>query len=202
MADKTRRKHISWRTKCASALLAYAMERYKGPLWYTDAKKMTEHQFLSLFHFDHNRLHTFKGEDVYWNLTPMLRKAHKEKTREDAKIIAKSRRIRTKADARRSQKALLDWSNALHGPHGNIVVAMGEAVRAGFEAGAKNAYERMNEPRDLYAENYSAIDWNKKPKRKIRSRGFDKKLTRGFDGKTKPRRTSHAKARQSRDPPP
>jgi len=89
----SRRKHISWKTKCAAALL-HAMR----DVAYDDAKKMTEDQFLSLFQWDHNMLHAFEGEDrdSYYNLTPMLIMAHRRKTKADAKIIAKSKRIRAK----------------------------------------------------------------------------------------------------------
>ena len=53
-----KRKHISWKTKCAAALL-HAMR----DIAYDDAKKMTEDQFLSLWQFDHNMLHAFEDEN-------------------------------------------------------------------------------------------------------------------------------------------
>ena len=98
----TKRKHISWKTKCASAVLALMNETDPGGLSYADAKLMTEDQFLSLFHWDHNILHETGHEDAdkFWNLAPMLIRAHREKTKADAKIIAKSRRIRRKEFAR------------------------------------------------------------------------------------------------------
>jgi hypothetical protein len=91
----TRRKHISWKTRCAAALLS----TFQCRNMYDDAKQMTEDQFLSLFHWDHNILHSTEHEDRdrFWNLTPMLILAHREKTKTDAKIVAKSRRIRAKA---------------------------------------------------------------------------------------------------------
>lgn len=87
-----KRKHISWKTKCASALL------FASPMMYDDAKNMTEDQFLSLFEWDHNMFVSSGHEDIdkFWNLTPLFRKAHREKTKQDAKIIAKGRRIRAK----------------------------------------------------------------------------------------------------------
>ena len=101
-----KRKHISWKTKCAAALL-HAMR----DVAYDDAKKMTEDQFLSLWQFDHNMLHAFEDEnrDVYWNLTPMLIMAHRRKTKADAKVIAKSRRSKLKpcATSNRKRKAPL-----------------------------------------------------------------------------------------------
>jgi hypothetical protein len=100
--DMSKRKHISWKTKCAAAVLAFNQlnhgKHQDDPYFvpYRDAKQMTEDQFLSLFHFDHNMLHSYGSEDrdSYYNLTPMMIRAHREKTKQDAKIIAKSRRIR------------------------------------------------------------------------------------------------------------
>jgi hypothetical protein len=84
------RKHISDKTRLAATLLA------RGEIPYADAKNMSEDQLISLYHWDHNILHESEHEDrdKFWNLAPMLIKAHREKTRLDAKIIAKSRRIR------------------------------------------------------------------------------------------------------------
>ena len=90
----TRRKHISWKTRCAAALLS----TFQCRNMYDDAKQMTEDQFLSLFHWDHNILHSTEHEDRdrFWNLTPMLILAHREKTKSDVKVVAKGRRIRAK----------------------------------------------------------------------------------------------------------
>ena len=96
------RKHISWKTKCAAAVLDAMAQRERFGLyprrWYDDAKKMTEDQFLSLFHWDHNILHSSENEDRdrFWNLTPIPILEHRAKTKADAKIIAKGRRIREK----------------------------------------------------------------------------------------------------------
>jgi hypothetical protein len=89
-----KRKHISWKTRCAAALLS----TFQCRNMYDDAKQMTEDQFLSLFHWDHNILYETGHEDrdQFWNLTPMLIKKHREKTKQDARVIAKSRRIRAK----------------------------------------------------------------------------------------------------------
>jgi hypothetical protein len=64
-----KRKHISWKTKYASALLAL------GHIPYADAREMSEDQIISLYHVDHNILNETENEnrDKFWNLTPMLR---------------------------------------------------------------------------------------------------------------------------------
>lgn len=67
-----------------------------GDVPYDDAKKMTEDQIISLYHRDHNILHEtgHPDRDKFWNLVPRLIREHRNKTKQDAKIIAKSRRIR------------------------------------------------------------------------------------------------------------
>ena len=82
-----RRKHITLTEKLASALMAL------GYVPYADAKQMTAHQFISLFQFDHNILHTHDGSDEFWNLTPMLILTHRVKTKRDARVIAKVRKL-------------------------------------------------------------------------------------------------------------
>jgi hypothetical protein len=84
------RKRISDRTFAAMALLAL------GKIPYEHAKAMGETNFLSLWICDHNMLHSSEhpDRDEFWNLTPMLIAEHREKTKQDMKIIAKSRRIR------------------------------------------------------------------------------------------------------------
>ena len=91
-----RRKHLTLKTKLASALMAL------GYVPYADCKQMTEEQFLSLFQYDHNALHVHDGTDEYWNLTPMLIVAHREKTKRDAGVIAKVRKLtRAQEETRR-----------------------------------------------------------------------------------------------------
>jgi hypothetical protein len=86
----SKRKHISWKKKYACALLKL------GDIPYGHAREMTADQMISLYHVDHNILHETENENVdqWWNLTPVLISAHRIKTKADAKIIAKSRRIR------------------------------------------------------------------------------------------------------------
>jgi hypothetical protein len=85
-----RRKHISWKTKYASALLAL------DDIPYIHATKMAEDHIISLYHIDHNILHETGHPDrnKFWNLTPRLIAEHRAKTKRDVKIVAKGRRIR------------------------------------------------------------------------------------------------------------
>jgi hypothetical protein len=144
-----RRKHISWKTKYAAALLKL------GDVPYSDAVKMTEDQLISLYQVDHNIYHSYHDDDVFWNLEPMLIAAHRAKTKRDLKIMAKGRRIRAQ--------------NLPLGAGNQAVIAMGDAIGAGLREGVKTAMERIARKPDRFSEN-----WNRIFKRKIRSRGFDK----------------------------
>lgn len=83
-----KRAHISLKTKLASALLAL------GHVPYDDAKALTADQLISLYHWDHGILHGIEINDEYWNLTPILIQTHREKSKRDTAIVAKSKRIR------------------------------------------------------------------------------------------------------------
>lgn len=83
------RKHIGLKTKLAAALAHIAgipMEH---------AQNMSEEMVISLFNFDHVILHAHGGSDEFWNLTPLLIMAHREKTaRIDTPRFAKGEQIR------------------------------------------------------------------------------------------------------------
>lgn len=147
------RKHVSWKTKYASALLAL------GHIPYADAKQMTEDQIISLYHVDHfPHLHSSEhpDRDAYWNLTPHLIQAHRTKTKTDAKVIAKSRRIRK----RQSLVAIGHMlAEAVRDQRASPSEAVAEAMTEGFLRGVQ------------------------KGKRTIQSRGFNKTLRKRMDGK-------------------
>lgn len=82
-----KRKHISLKTKLASALLEL------GHIPYADAKEMGEANFLSLWTFDHGILHGVEVNNSFWNLTPRLIVPHREKSRKDAGVVAKVKRL-------------------------------------------------------------------------------------------------------------
>jgi hypothetical protein len=157
-----KRKYISWKTRCASAVLALMDQTDPGGLGYAEAKLMTEDQFLSLFQWDHNMLHAFEGEDrdSYYNLTPMLIMAHRRKTKADAKIIAKSKRIRKRQSLVEIGHLL---ANAVKDNRASPSEAVAEAMTEGFLRGV-----RMG-------------------KRKMQSRGFDKTRRKKMSGKVEKR---------------
>lgn len=86
-ANNRRRKHISTATKLAAALLAL------GHVKYEDAKRMTQDEIISMYQFDHGILHAIDPINDFWNLTPMLVKDHREKSRRDTSIVAKVKRL-------------------------------------------------------------------------------------------------------------
>ena len=169
-----KRKHISWKTRCASAVLALMNER-GSEQWYADAKAMTEDQFLSLFHFDHNILHEtgHLEADKYWNLAPMLIKAHREKTKTDAAIVAKGRRIRAKS------RGIVELNREMR------EFARTNPDRAVAEAFMQGTYQGKEEANQLWTKEANrpggALTW-RKPKPKLQSRGFDRTKRRKMDG--------------------
>lgn len=144
-----RRKYISWKTKYAAALLKL------GDVPYSDAKLMTEDQIISLYRVDHNILHETGHplRDSFWNLTPMLILAHKEKTRQDATVIAKGRRIRAWNERK--------FSDAVASTP-TLRIGSGESKRR-----AGHGVQDAAAPR---------------PTRTLRSRGFDKRYRKKMDG--------------------
>jgi len=100
------RKHISLKTKLAATVLELQRLRYSlafvrgtpAPMYipYNDAVAMTADQLLSLFEWHHNKYYSFEGGDHFSNLEPLPIKEHRRQTKIDAKVIAKSNRIRAK----------------------------------------------------------------------------------------------------------
>jgi len=188
------RKRISKDAKLA----ALTMLHFGIP--YAHAKLMSDDQINSLVEWHHNVHHSAKGkqtvvEDVdhFSNLEPMLIAAHTVQTKRDIATIAKIKRTR---------KKLVDAPP-------DFILTAADALRAGFQKGCEDAYDRVKQLPDLYSENYNAIDWDAvnwptnlavlksegqpydpwapiRKKRKIRSRGFDKKRRRTMRGKVVP----------------
>lgn len=127
-----KRKHISLKTRCASLIIQC------GLIPYDDAKLMTDDQILSLTEIDHNVLHEtgHPNRDRAYNLTHMLIKAHREKTKQDAKVIAKGRRIRAK------QKMYLAASTGLYESTGGPFRKIGSRVRKIQSRGFIKAFRR------------------------------------------------------------
>ena len=147
-----KRKYIRWKTWAAAVLASACPSCGFRYIPYEDAKKMTEDQFLSLFHRDHNILHEsgHPDRDAYWNLGPLLIKAHREKTRRDATVIAKSRRIR-----------------AWNAPYAAVQAPTLRTGPGEFQRRAGHGAHVAAAPR---------------PARRLRSRGFNKTLRRKMDG--------------------
>lgn len=83
----SKRAHIPLKRKLASTIVALLQIPHEH------AKQMSEEQVLSLVHFDHNELHTLNQNDAFWNLTPVPVPQHREKSRGDTSLAAKSERI-------------------------------------------------------------------------------------------------------------
>jgi hypothetical protein len=170
----THRKHISWKTKCAAALLSGGW----GGFSYDEAKQLTEDQYLSLFHWDHNMLHSSgaKDRDVFWNLTPMFIKAHREKTKIDAKIIAKSRRLRAKGWNMFFKKGATPEEKEV----GYALFLKEELEKHGLEIRPIPPVQRLLQIGEQELKKRKLGGWD--AKRTIQSRGFDKTRRRKMDG--------------------
>jgi hypothetical protein len=63
-------------------------------LSHEQAKKMTEADIEAMFEYDHNIHHAIGGSVQHWNLTPILKAKHREKTaKQDIPQIAKTKRL-------------------------------------------------------------------------------------------------------------
>ena len=98
MTDRHRR-HISLRTKLASALCQMMRPDENGKLVrvidHETAKALTEDQVLSIFAYDHDPIPKHRdGPDTHWNLVPRPIPEHREKTAKvDVPGAAKDKRI-------------------------------------------------------------------------------------------------------------
>jgi hypothetical protein len=96
------RKHISLTTKLASALCQMVRFDDEGKpcpvIPYDEAKTLSDAEILRRFDWDHAIVpHAEGGPDEAWNLRPVLREEHREKTAKiDVPQIAKGKRIRAK----------------------------------------------------------------------------------------------------------
>ena len=88
---KRPRKYVAIREKWAAALSMLLPQGLRDEL---RAKQVPAKTVISMFDQDHVVLHAFDGPDRWWNFTPMLRAAHREKSRRDTSIVAKSDRLK------------------------------------------------------------------------------------------------------------
>jgi hypothetical protein len=79
----SKRAHINLTTKLASALLAL------GHVPYSDAKKMTAAQIISLYQFHHNIKHGVDVVDEFWNLEPLMIAPHRKRSPADSATVKK-----------------------------------------------------------------------------------------------------------------
>ena len=86
----TKRAHIPYPQQLAAAL------RELGGIPYDHAKLMSAEQVISLFQRDHGILHATDPINEHWNITWRLRAEHREKSKRDTAIVAKSKRIVSK----------------------------------------------------------------------------------------------------------
>lgn len=83
------RKHIPWKEKYAAALVCLLPEHLRN--FYRD-NRCSPDVIIEQFEVDHIVLHAFGGTDDWWNLDPILKPVHREKTKRDVGIVAKAKR--------------------------------------------------------------------------------------------------------------
>lgn len=87
---RRKRDYIPMRERLAAAL-ALALPQELRDLY--REKKVPAAVILAQFEFDHVALHAQGGSDAWHNLDPLLKPAHREKSRRDTSIVAKGKRI-------------------------------------------------------------------------------------------------------------
>lgn len=90
--QKRKRDYIPLSEKLAAALSMLLSQADRDAM---RGAQMPAKAVLSLFQFDHTVFHAppFNGSDKWWNLTPLQKKPHQEKTRSDISAMAKVNRI-------------------------------------------------------------------------------------------------------------
>lgn len=87
---KRARAHIPYPERLAAALSMLLPQEDRDAL---RELRVGAADVIALFDFDHVVLHALGGTDEWHNLTPMLRAPHREKSRRDTSIVAKTRRV-------------------------------------------------------------------------------------------------------------
>lgn len=85
-----KRNYIPPPEKLAATLACLLPQEIRDDL---RGRKVPASEVLSLFHFDHIVLHALGGSDLWWNLDPKMVEIHREKSKRDTSIVAKTKRI-------------------------------------------------------------------------------------------------------------
>lgn len=111
-----KRSHITLKTKLASALCQ--MLRYDDDqaefvpiIPYAEAKRLSEDEILARFDWHHYPIpKAHDGPDVHWNLMPMSKDDHKERTAKiDIPMIAKGKRIQAREAGIKKPRKIRQW---------------------------------------------------------------------------------------------
>ena len=96
------RDYIPYGERLAATLACLLPQEQRDAL---RADKVGSQFILNLFQFDHIVLHAQGGSDLWWNLDPKLTPEHREKSKRDTAIVAKSKRLVRKEAAHRARLA-------------------------------------------------------------------------------------------------
>lgn len=104
MAGVRKRGHVNLTTKLAAALACLLPQETRDRL---RQHRVPPGAVISYFQWDHIVLHAppFNGSDDWFNLDPKLILVHKEKSANDTRIVAKTKRL--SADHQETRKRIL-----------------------------------------------------------------------------------------------
>ena len=90
MVTKRRRNYIPLPEKLAAALACLLSEAQRKEL---RDRRVAAGEVLKLFDWHHIVFHAIGGDDLWFNLHPMVKAAHKERSSRDTSAIAKTKRL-------------------------------------------------------------------------------------------------------------
>src|SRR5215831_2063644 len=160
----TKRKHISDRTKLAAALARPCPWCGYCDVPYVHAKLMHEDQIISLYQFDHNVMHLMSRKDFLIHIFTGLCLPDVDHFSNLAPMLIAAHREKTKTDIKQIRKGDRIRKRVLR--HDSSAASLSAPAQGEDRSGG-------------LAE-----------KRKLRSRGFNKTLTRRMDGKVVTRKRS------------
>lgn len=91
------RAYIPLTERLAAALACLLPQEQRDDL---RARRVPAKAVAILFDVDHVVLYALGGSDAWWNLDPKIRAVHREKSRRDTSIVAKTKRLAAKTAER------------------------------------------------------------------------------------------------------
>lgn len=87
---RRKRRYIPLAEKLAAALACLLPQDQRDDL---RSRKVTAKQVVSFFEFHHIAFHAIGGSDKWYNLHPMEKAPHRERSKSDTSVVSKVRRV-------------------------------------------------------------------------------------------------------------